>query len=143
MITSRISASLALAVALTAPLAARAEVSVAIDANANCFDTIAGSVVQSVVNFQLDPGNYIASLTNNNMSCSYNNQNRGCHINSVIIRGIDDVSPYSNTGWGQAISTPTVVSVSGTAAMSFTAFIMDNGCSDNTGKAILTFQKAN
>jgi hypothetical protein len=142
MITSRIAASLALSAALAAPLAAMADVSVAIDANANCFDTNVGTVTQSIVTFQLDPGNYIASLTNNNMSCSYNKQDQGCHITSVIIRGINGVAPYGNTAWGQAVSSPTIVSVPGSAAISFTAFIMDNGCSDNTGKAILTFQKA-
>lgn len=110
-----------------------AATSVPVDAILNCFDT--STSTGTATRFQLAPGRYVASITNNKMSCNFGSLSSGCLIDTVIIRG------SNQAGWGLSVKTPTVVDVSGTSNVGFTAFVVDEPCSDNTGKANLQFQK--
>jgi murein DD-endopeptidase MepM/ murein hydrolase activator NlpD len=94
----------------------------------------------SVVKFQLAPGKYIASLINNQMSCSGGNLTGGCLINTVIIQGS---MGYGTAHWGLSIKSPTLVDVPGPENSYYTAFVVDTLCSDNTGQATLRFQQKN
>jgi len=118
------------------PVVAGAATSIPINASANCFDTT--SLSGGVARFQLAPGRYVASLVNNKMSCSGGQLTGGCLINSATISG-----SLGNARWGLSVRTPTVVDIPGSTNFSFTAFVVDNNCSDNTGTASLLFQKAN
>lgn len=132
---------LAFGFALLLPVAAEASVSMLINARSNCFDystlTMNGG---KVLSFTLSPGRYVASIKNNNMSCSNGSLSPGCFITNVILQG----TGTSSATWGISVTqNPVVVDVPNSASGQYWAFVGDNGCYNNTGTATLYIQNVN
>nr|UKE84043.1 hypothetical protein KXZ65_00575 [Pectobacterium sp. PL152] len=84
--------------------------------------------------FNLDQGRYVVSLVSNTMNCM--GASNSCIIDSIMLQG-----GFKNARWGVSVtSSPTVVD---TTAAQFVAYIVDNNCNDNAGKATLLIQKQN
>jgi len=117
--------------------------SIPINAASNCINiSNPGSVTGGAATFQLAPGRYVASLIKNNMACRSLDVTKACDINTVIIQGVDNGLTADTARWGLSVKTPTVVQVFGPTSASFVAFVIDDGCSDNTGGATLLIQQA-
>ncbi|MBA0176466.1 MULTISPECIES: hypothetical protein [Pectobacterium] len=114
--------------------AADAATSITIDPKTNCVsaaitDTLAGTPVK----FTLEQGRYVFSLVSNSMNCD-GTPNK-CIIDSVLLQG-----GFKTTRWGGVVtSTPTVVDTTG---LPFIAYVSDDGCYNNIGKATLLIEKA-
>ncbi|MBA0214767.1 hypothetical protein [Pectobacterium brasiliense] len=114
--------------------AAEAATNITIDPQRNCLsapftDTLTGTPVK----FTLDQGRYVVSLVSNTMNCM--GASNSCIIDSVMLQG-----GFKNARWGVSVtSNPTVVD---TTTSSFVAYIVDDNCNDNAGKATLLIQKA-
>ncbi|KHT33969.1 hypothetical protein [Pectobacterium carotovorum] len=114
--------------------AADAATSIPIDAKTNCLsaaftDTLTGTPVK----FTLEQGRYVFSLVSNSMNCD-GTPNK-CIIDSVLLQG-----GFKTTRWGGVVtSTPTVVDTTG---LPFIAYVSDDNCHDNIGKATLLIEKA-
>ncbi|GKW37362.1 MULTISPECIES: hypothetical protein [Pectobacterium] len=114
--------------------AAEAATDITIDSQRNCLsapftDTLTGTPVK----FNLDQGRYVVSLVSNTMNCM--GASNSCIIDSVMLQG-----GFKNARWGVSVtSSPTVVD---TTTSQFVAYIVDNNCNDNAGKATLLIQKA-
>ncbi|MEI3775027.1 hypothetical protein [Pectobacterium brasiliense] len=114
--------------------ATEAATDITIDSQRNCLsaphtDTLTGTPVK----FNLDQGRYVVSLVSNTMNCM--GASNSCIIDSVMLQG-----GFKNARWGVSVtSSPTVVD---TTTSPFVAYIVDNNCNDNAGKATLLIQKA-
>jgi hypothetical protein len=123
---------------------ANAATDITVSALSHCVDVSSSAVTGGRQTFQLAPGRYVASLLSNNMSCGGGGLlTPPCNIDTVIVRGWDGISPPGTAEWGVSVKNPTVVEVPGSAAVSFTAFVIDAPCSDNTGQSTLRLQLAN
>lgn len=127
----------AAALLLASPLAAVASTSVTIDANANCLSSAFGPTAHGTpVKIQLAPGRYVFSLVSNTMSCSNGDLSGGCLADTVFLQG------WGSARWGTVITAnPSVVDVP-LANMTLSAYIGDDGCSNNTGTAQILIQTA-
>jgi len=108
---------------------------VLIDAKAACLslDTMTGGRVT----FQLDAGSYTVSLVDNDMSCGGEDPTGGCLIDTVVIRG----GSAAKTGWGLAVKAGKAQQFKVKGVGKFSAIVIDEPCYDNTGSAILRFEK--
>jgi hypothetical protein len=91
----------------------------------------------------LPPGKYRASLIDNTMRCDGDSPGQRCAINTVVVRGIDFSKKAGTMLWGIAIKKAATVEVLGDSPADLSAFVLDNGCSDNVGSATLRFVPLN
>ncbi|MCU1722453.1 hypothetical protein [Pseudomonas sp. 5P_5.1_Bac1] len=128
---------LAAALVFATPLACVAATSVTIDANSNCLSSPFGPVTHGTpVKIQLAPGRYVFSLVSNSMSCSNGDLSGGCLADTVFLQG------WGSARWGALVTAnPSVVDVP-QANMTLYAYIGDDGCSNNTGTAVILIQTA-
>ncbi len=118
-------------------------VDVTVSALAHCVQT-APPISGNKTTFLLPPGRYVASLVSNNMSCASGNITGTCAIDAVIMQGNSGATENGTAEWGASIKKPPIVlEVPGAATVSFSAFVLDPFCGDNTGQSTLRFQSAN
>lgn len=116
-------------------LACEASTSFTIDAKANCISNASTSSTTPYLKIQLDPGRYVFSLVNNNMSCQGSNLANGCNINGVFMQG-----GFATARWASTISSQPIV-VDSTSTTYF-AFVADDSCGNNSGQATILAEKA-
>ncbi|MBN3727835.1 hypothetical protein [Burkholderia sp. Ac-20379] len=136
----RISAVAPLLLALVS-FAAQAATSVTIDAKLNCNQSAvtSGAATGTSASFQLAPGRYVMSVTNNKLNCLPNTNLGLCGIDTVHVQG-----GILNARWGVAVTAqPIVVDVGSTTVANFFAWVSDDNCVDNSGQATLLIQQAN
>lgn len=112
------------------------DVTLSVDAKANCLDTASSTFpFGRVAPVSIPAGTYNVYISNNNMSCSGGNVTNGCFIDHIVVRGWPSVAG----NWGFTATT-TPVSANVSSATTFNAFVVDTPCSDNTGSATITFK---
>lgn len=112
-----------------------------VNAFTNCVDL--DNQTMGSARFNLSVGKYIVYLTNNNMSCKFDNLDGACLITTVSLKVL---AAASNANWVVPITTtPSLVVIANkpelsNEALQTYAYVTDVGCLDNTGTAELVFK---